>query len=134
MINKSLFCCSLVAFALMALLAYASADESSQEKKEYPKYCCTEAGVLGPYNNDSVPEGGDCYGTKDGQRYEGKACYGKDNEESKDSEDSKEKKDYPKYCCTDAGKLGPYNNDSVPEGGDCYGTKDGQRHEGKACY
>ena len=74
---------------------HVSASASQQEKKGYPRYCCTEAGVLGPYNNDSVPEGGDCYGTKNGRRYEGKACYSKDD--SKGGSGSQEKKGYPKY-------------------------------------
>ena len=44
------------------------------------------------------------------------------------------KQQYPKYCCTNAGKLGPYENNSVKEGEPCYGTDSkGQRHEGKAC-
>jgi hypothetical protein len=122
--RKVLVLFALVVLVTMALTAFVR-RVGMQGQKAYPKYCCTAEGVLGPYNNDSVPEGGACYGTKDGRRVEGKACYGEKKED---------KKGYPKYCCTDAGKLGPYDNDSVPEGGACYGTKDGKRYEGTACY
>ncbi len=108
-------------------------DDESEEGSEYPHYCCTKAGVLGPYPNDSIREGGACYGTDArGKQHQGKACFG-DDEESGD--DSAEEDDYPHYCCTAAGALGPYPNDSLPEGGACYGTDSrGKRHEGKACY
>jgi hypothetical protein len=43
-----------------------------------PHYCKTDAGVLGPYPNDgSVKVGDACYGTKNGQRYEGVAVMSK---------------------------------------------------------
>jgi len=43
--------------------------------------------------------------------------------------------DYPKYCCTQAGRLGPYPNDSVEEGESCFGTTPyGQRLRGRACF
>lgn len=105
----------------------AVVEHPFQSNRGYPRYCCTDAGVLGPYPNDTVPEGGACFGTKGGRRYEGTACHGE-----ADDEKSGEKR-YPKYCCTDAGKLGPYDNDSVPEGGACFGTKGGRRYEGTAC-
>ena len=39
-----------------------------------PRYCQTDAGVLGPYPNDgSVKVGDSCFGTKNGQRYDGVA-------------------------------------------------------------
>jgi hypothetical protein len=114
---------------------------ASQEryKSKYPSYCCTPAGKLGPYrNNTSVEEGGACYGTDNkGQRQEGTACYGKADEKAQgESSPQKYKSKYPSYCCTPAGKLGPYrNNTSVEEGGACYGTDSkGQRQEGTACY
>jgi hypothetical protein len=112
------------------------ATSHSTGSREYPKYCCTSVGRLGPYDNDSVPEGGACYGTKDGRRYEGTACYGDDDNESKKKTHKKkhDDDDFPQYCCTDVGRLGPYKNDSVPEGGKCYGTKNGRRYEGTACY
>lgn len=125
--NKMLIVSVLTLFVALAL-TLSVRQARSQGQKGYPKYCCTDAGVLGPYNNDSVPEGGACFGTKDGKRHEGIACYGKEKKEDQ------ENKGYPKYCCTDAGRLGPYKNDSVPEGGACFGTKDGKRHEGRACY
>ena len=109
--------------------------------KGYPKYCCTDAGALGPYDNDSVPEGGGCFGTDSrGKRHEGRACYGQEGNGQEEDGGSNAKghkgsKGYPKYCCTDAGALGPYDNDSVPEGGACFGTdSQGKRHEGRACY
>jgi len=41
---------------------------------QVPQYCQTDAGVLGPYPNDgSVKVGDACFGTKNGQRYEGLA-------------------------------------------------------------
>jgi hypothetical protein len=41
----------------------------------------------------------------------------------------------PNYCCTPVGKLGPYPNPGVPEGGPCYGTHPffGMQH-GRACF
>jgi hypothetical protein len=86
-----------------------------------PRYCKTDAGVLGPYPNDgSVKVGDACYGTKGGQRFEGVAVT--NNNVSP-----------PRYCKTDAGVLGPYPNDgSVKVGDACYGTKGGQRFEGVA--
>ena len=43
-----------------------------------PHHCKTDAGVLGPYPNDgSVKVGDACYGTKNGQRYEGVAVLSK---------------------------------------------------------
>jgi hypothetical protein len=47
-------------------------------RQSWPRYCCTAAGRLGPYDNGSVPEGGPCYGTQAGQRFNGSACYGED--------------------------------------------------------
>jgi hypothetical protein len=104
-------------------------------KSKYPSYCCTPAGKLGPYtNNTSVEEGGACFGTDSkGQRHDGTACYGEADEKA--GGESNEKSAYPQYCCTNAGKLGPYENKTVKEGGACYGTDTkGQRHEGTACF
>ena len=94
-----------------------------------PRYCKTDAGVLGPYPNDgSVKVGDPCYGTKDGKRYEGVAVMSKSGGGEKDSE-----AEVPHYCKTDAGVLGPYPNDgSVKVGDSCYGTKGGKRYEGVA--
>jgi hypothetical protein len=105
-------------------------------KSKYPSYCCTSAGKLGPYKNDSVEEGGACYGTDSkGQRQEGTACFGEADKATDGESKQKYKSKYPSYCCTSAGKLGPYKNDSVEEGGACYGTDSrGQRQEGTACF
>jgi hypothetical protein len=112
------------------------ATSHSGGSRGYPKYCCTSVGRLGPYDNDSVPEGGACYGTKDDRRYEGTACYGDDDKANKQKKHKKkhDDDDFPQYCCTNVGRLGPYKNDSVQEGGRCYGTKNGRRYEGTACY
>lgn len=41
----------------------------------------------------------------------------------------------PQYCCTRAGKLGPYPNPGILAGGVCYGTTNfGQQLLGQACY
>jgi hypothetical protein len=37
------------------------------------------------------------------------------------------RKSWPRYCCAAGGRSGPYDNESVPEGGRCYGTQAGQR-------
>jgi hypothetical protein len=50
------------------------------------------------------------------------------------------KKDLPTYCCTNAGRLGPYPNPDIAdkslyEGDACYGTTAlGQILNGAACY
>jgi len=41
----------------------------------------------------------------------------------------------PNFCCTPAGRLGPYTNTGVPVGGQCYGTTfQGAIMFGQACY
>jgi hypothetical protein len=101
-----------------------------------PRYCKTDAGVLGPYPNDgSVKVGDSCFGTKDGQRYEGVAVMSKSGDSGGVGSDQggSGKGGVPHYCKTDAGVLGPYPNDgSVKVGDSCFGTKDGQRYEGVA--
>jgi hypothetical protein len=43
--------------------------------------------------------------------------------------------DFPRYCCTSAGKLGPYPNNSIREGESCYGTApNGRIYYGTACF
>ena len=69
-LNTIIFGCLIIAGSQFELQA--------QSSKGWPKYCDTEVGLLGPYDNNSVPEGGACYGTKNGKRYEGKASYGPD--------------------------------------------------------
>jgi len=40
----------------------------------------------------------------------------------------------PSFCCTPAGKLGPYPNPGVPVGGACTGTTPYGIVYGQACY
>jgi hypothetical protein len=43
---------------------------------EYPNFCCTQAGRLGPYPNTSIPAGGVCFGTHPIYGpFPGVACY-----------------------------------------------------------
>ncbi len=93
----------------------------------FPQYCKTNAGVF-PFTIKTTPPsvkvGEPCYGTKDGQRYDGVAVMSKNDDSSKGG--------FPQYCKTNAGVLGPYQNNSVKVGEPCYGTKDGQRYDGVA--
>jgi len=79
---------------------------------------------LGPYPNDgSVKVGDPCFGTKNGQRYNGTAVMGRSGGGGGGG-----KSGVPQYCETEAGVLGPYPNDgSVKIGDPCFGTKNGQR-------
>ncbi len=53
------------------------------EPATWPRYCCTDAGALGPYDNTSVPEGGACFGTDaHGSRWTGFACFGPESSDS----------------------------------------------------
>jgi hypothetical protein len=101
-------------------------------KGGFPQYCKTDAGVLGPFQNNSVKVGEPCFGTKDGQRYDGVAVMSKSGEDSGDATDGGGKGGFPQYCKTDAGVLGPYQNNSVKVGEPCFGTKDGKRYDGVA--
>lgn len=100
--------------------------ESTRTTSDLPRYCKTTAGVLGPYDNPgNVRVGDPCFGTKDGQRYEGTAVSGPDSGTTST--------DLPHYCRTEAGILGPYDNPgSVHVGDPCFGTKDGRRYDGVA--
>ena len=41
----------------------------------------------------------------------------------------------PNFCCTPAGRLGPYNTLTAPAGGACFGLlPSGARVTGQACY
>ena len=93
---------------------------------DLPQYCCTASGALGPYFNNSVPEGGACFGTSaSGAIENGTACFNGDEGEAA----------LPQFCCTDAGALGPYEHDSILEGQPCFGTDaDGFQHFGSACF
>jgi hypothetical protein len=113
----------------------AGGGGASEKKGGVPRYCKTDAGVLGPYPNDgSVGVGDPCYGTKNGKRYEGVAVVTRGGSDDDAGGGASEKKGgVPRYCKTDAGVLGPYPNDgSVGVGDPCYGTKNGKRYEGVA--
>lgn len=54
---------------------------------------------------------------------------------NKNSEDRSRGNGLPRYCCTPAGRLGPYDNPGIPEGGSCFGTTtQGQQMMGQACH
>jgi hypothetical protein len=124
-----------VVFTGVCVMRFAANEAASAQG--LPQYCCTSAGVLGPYNNTSVPLGGACYGTdSQGQRQNGTACFGPGGSGGGGSNSVAPGAgaSYPQYCCTSAGRLGPYNNTSVPIGGACFGTDtQGQRQNGTAC-
>lgn len=136
-----------VIFAALCALIFSFSGAASAQG--LPQYCCTQAGVLGPYNNTSVPLGGQCYGTDSrGQRQNGTACFGPQGAgggtpfgqqgagggNSNVPQSGTSGMGLPQYCCTSAGRLGPYNNTSVPVGGACFGTDaQGQRQNGTAC-
>ena len=40
----------------------------------------------------------------------------------------------PNYCCTPAGRFGPYPNNNTPVGGPCYSTTPFGVVSGQACY
>jgi hypothetical protein len=64
---------------LAGLCLLASVSNPVWAQSGVPRYCKTDAGVLGPYPNDgSVKVGDACFGTKAGQRYEGVAVMSKD--------------------------------------------------------
>lgn len=107
-----------------------------------PHYCKTDVGVLGPYPNPgNVNVGDSCFGTKNGQQYNGVAVMSKsgnaDNSGNDDGNNRPSKNSnsngLPRYCKTDAGVLGPYPNPGNVHVGDaCFGTKNGQRYDGVA--
>jgi hypothetical protein len=120
-----------LSFLMLSGVVYAQSD--------YPKYCKTSAGVLGPYPNNSVPHCGACYGTAaDGKQYNGVAVMSKtdtgcDGDGGGGKKNDDDNSGYPKYCKTSAGVLGPYPNNSVPHCGACYGTAaDGKKYNGVA--
>lgn len=116
-------------------------QERDSSQDDCPRYCSTDAGVLGPYPNPGckVKVGDPCFGTdSQGQRREGIAVAGRGKAERKDPAGEKPdsgKGDCPRYCSTDAGVLGPYPNPGcrVKVGDPCFGTDSrGQRREGTA--
>lgn len=115
--------------------------ERGSSQDDCPRYCSTDAGILGPYANPGckVKVGDPCFGTDDqGQRREGTAVTGRGKAEQKEPPDKKtgsSRDDCPRYCSTDAGVLGPYQNPGckVKVGDPCFGTdSQGRRREGTA--
>jgi hypothetical protein len=113
--------------------------ESRKGDGGLPRYCKTDAGVLGPYRNPgNVAVGDPCFGTKNGTRYEGVAVMspsdgGGGSSDNGGGESRKGNGGLPRYCKTDAGVLGPYQNPgNVAVGDPCFGTKNGTRYEGVA--
>jgi hypothetical protein len=121
-------------YCILPLLFFALTTSLWAQKSGIPRYCKTDAGVLGPYPNDgSVGVGDRCFGTKNGKRYEGVAVMSKGGSEDDGGGGGEKKGGVPRYCKTDAGVLGPYPNDgSVGVGDPCFGTKNGKRYEGVA--
>src|SRR5215469_892568 len=76
--------CRVMLSSVFAALLLTQGVNAQSNQKGYPKYCKTEVGVLGPYNNTSVPEGGACFGTKNGKRYDGTAVYGPNDDSQTD--------------------------------------------------
>ena len=111
----------------LAVLAFVCPPRALSGQEGLPRYCDTEAGVLGPYDNPgNVRVGDPCFGTKDGRRYDGTAVMGR-------SRPTPRPERLPRYCDTEAGVLGPYpNSGDVQVGDPCFGMKDGQRYEGTA--
>ena len=69
-------------YCIWPFLFFAVTTTLWAQKVNVPRYCKTDAGVLGPYPNDgSVGVGDPCYGTKNGQRYEGVAVMSKGGSE-----------------------------------------------------
>jgi hypothetical protein len=40
----------------------------------------------------------------------------------------------PNYCCTAAGRFGPYPNDGWPEGSACWSNTPSGQMQGVVCY
>lgn len=116
-------------------------QDRGSNQQDCPRYCSTDAGILGPYANPGckVKVGDPCFGTdKQGQRRDGIAVAGRGKAEPDDATDRKPdsgKENCPRYCSTDAGVLGPYPNAGckVRVGDPCFGTdSQGRRREGIA--
>jgi len=116
----------------ICLFAFSTLSIVGSAQSGLPRYCKTDVGILGPYPSDPrVHVGDSCFGTKNGQRYEGTAVMSKTGEHDDPSPDSKDS--LPRYCKTDVGVLGPYPSDPrVHVGDSCFGTKNGQRYDGTA--
>jgi hypothetical protein len=99
---------------------------------ELPHFCCTVMGPLGPYPNPGpygvAPVGSACSGVAmDGLLYQGTACYG-------DGQPSAVAAPVPNFCCTSAGRFGPFPNPGWPEGSPCWSQTFYGPVQGLACY
>jgi hypothetical protein len=100
---------------------------------DLPHFCCTVMGPLGPYPNPDpygvAPVGSACYGTAyDGMTYQGTACYGNEQPTTATMPAA------PNFCCTVAGRFGPFPNPGWPEGSACWSETVFGPLQGLACY
>jgi hypothetical protein len=62
-----------------------------------------------------------------GKPVEGEACNGEHKSAGTEN--------FPQYCCTKGGKLGPYSNHSVPKDAACFAVDEHDAMQtGKACF
>lgn len=99
----------------------------------YPRYCCTDAGQFGPFENGTIDVGERCSAVDTaGVRHVGSACHGPPSPAMFGPMDTLS---YADRCCTDVGVLGPFYDATWQEGDPCAArAEDGQRYEGVACY
>jgi hypothetical protein len=119
-------------FFLLGWLAATPAALRAQEPG-YPRYCCTDAGRIGPFENGTVNAGERCSVLDTaGVRHVGFACHGP---LSPAMLGPMETRGYADRCCTDVGVLGPFRDARWQEGDRCSAqAEDGQRYDGVACY
>jgi hypothetical protein len=108
-------------------------DVYSSEAADLPHYCCTIMGPLGPYPNPGpygpAPVGSVCTGVAaDGLLYQGSSCYGNEQPSAATMPTA------PSYCCTAAGRFGPFPNPGWPEGSACWSDTAFGPMQGAACY
>jgi hypothetical protein len=117
---------------LLACLALLSAEVRAQEPG-YPRYCCTDVGRFGPFENGTVTAGEQCSAVDTaGVRHVGAACHGPLSPPMYGPIDTL---GYADHCCTDGGVFGPFGDVTWQEGDSCAAVaEDGQRHDGVACY
>jgi hypothetical protein len=106
--------------------------ETPDTAGDLPHYCCTVMGPLGPYPNPGpygvALAGSLCSGmAMDGLLYQGATCYG-------DEQRSAVSAPVPNYCCTQAGRFGPFPNPGWPEGSACWSQTLYGPLQGLACY
>ncbi|MGH6912545.1 MAG: hypothetical protein ACREH3_02430 [Geminicoccales bacterium] len=100
---------------------------------DLPHFCCTVMGPLGPYPNPGpygvAPVGSACSGMAgDGLFYQGTACYGDEQPAAATMPPA------PSFCCTAAGRFGPFPNPGWPEGSACWSQTVYGPMQGLACY